>query len=85
MDTARCVRLRYVGTDDQTIRDALSEPSYVQYLRRSKAGPVTPGTAWTESVNDGCGQIRHVTLIVDAVVGGDAIGEATTFEFRSAP
>lgn len=82
MDDARLVRLSYVGTDEETILDALSEASYVQYLRRSKAGPVTPGTEWEELVNDGCGTTRRVTLTVETVVGGDTIGEQTTFELK---
>jgi hypothetical protein len=82
MNDAQLVRLSYGGTDEKTILGALSEESYVQYLRRSKAGPVTPGTEWDELVNDGCGTTHRVTLTVETVVGGDTIGEQTTLELE---
>jgi len=82
MTEADRIRVRYSpGSDD--VGDALRAESFEQFLRRSREGRVAVGDEWEEMVNDGCGRTKDVTLSVEAVEGGTAVGSGTGFEFRA--
>lgn len=82
MTDADGVRIRYSpGSDD--VGDALRAESFEQFLRRSREGHVAVGDEWEEIINDGCGWTKDVTLYVEAVDGGTAVGSGTGFEFRA--
>jgi hypothetical protein len=70
-------RVLLVHTGDGTVVEELRTTVYVQYLRRSKAGPVAAGDEWSEVVVDGCGRTTRVTLSVRAVEDGQRIGPET--------
>jgi len=80
---AERVVVRYAPVTDR-ISEELSESRYSAYLRRSESGPVAAGDEWAEFVSRGCGATADVTLTVEAVEGGDRVGEATEFEFAPA-
>lgn len=67
--------------DDEWTATALGQPSYRAYLRRTRAGPVSPETEWEEFVSGGCGSTRDVILRVERLVEGEAIGSSTEFDF----
>jgi len=84
MTEADRIRIRYApGSDD--VGDALRAESFEQFLRRSKEGRIAVGDEWEEMVNDGCGRTKDITLSVEAVEGGTAVGSGTEFEFRGEP
>jgi hypothetical protein len=76
------IRIRYAPRSDN-VGDALYAESFKQFLRRSREGPVEVGDEWGEVINDGCGRTREVTLSVEAVEDGTAVGSGTGFEFRA--
>ncbi|QLH80404.1 hypothetical protein [Halosimplex pelagicum] len=78
--TAERVVVRYAPVTDQ-ITEELNTSRYGAYLRRTEAGPVAAGDEWEEFVSRGCGATADVTLAVEAVEGGDRVGEATEFAF----
>jgi len=62
-------------------REQLETPWYVGYLRNVLAEPVA-GDVFEEFVDIGCcGTSREVPLKVEAVVGGDRVGENTDIEY----
>lgn len=67
---------------DDSTEASLRKHSYIRYLQRSKAGPVTEGDVWAEFVNCGCGTTEDVQLRVERLEGGTTIGEDTTFHFE---
>ena len=73
-------RIVLTHTGDDAVVEELRRRSYVQYLRRSKAGPAAVGDEWTEVVPDGCGETTQITLRVRAIDGPRRIGPATEFE-----
>ncbi|WP_324760722.1 hypothetical protein [Haloarcula montana] len=75
-------RVVLAHTGDDAAAEELRETVYVQYLRRSKAGPVAVGDEWTEVVPDGCGETTAVTLRVRAVEDGHRIGPETAFDYE---
>lgn len=77
---AERVVLRYAPATD-TVTEQLAEDRYGAYLRRAETGPVAVGDAWDHFVSRGCGVTQDVTLTVEAVEGGDRVGEATEFTF----
>jgi len=79
--TADAVRLSYAPAGEQ-VRDALDAESYRSYLRDTHRGRVEPGAEWSEFVGRGCGVTDDVTLRVEAVTGGSAVGADTTFVFE---
>lgn len=81
---ADTVRLSYAPVDDR-VADALDTPSYRSYLRSAHRGRVEPDTEWSAFVGIGCGATRDVTLRVEAVTGGSAIGHDTAFAFEPRP
>jgi len=66
--------------DSDWLRENMNETTFTRYLRRAHAGPVSVGDEWAESVNCGCASPVGVTLLVERVEGGDAIGPATEIE-----
>ncbi|MCG1007574.1 hypothetical protein [Halorubrum lacusprofundi] len=82
--TADASRVLLAHTDDETVAEELRTTAYVQYLRRSTAGPVAVGDKWSEVVSDGCGQTTRVTLTVRAVQDGRRIGPETAIEYELA-
>ncbi|WP_459192998.1 hypothetical protein [Halosimplex sp. J119] len=74
------VVLRYDPVTDR-VSEELSKPRYSAYLRTEEAGPVAAGDAWEHFVSRGCGATRDVTLTVEAVEGGQRVGEETEFTF----
>lgn len=82
MTEADRIRIRYSpGSDD--VGGALRAESFEQFLRRSREGRVAVDDEWAEVINDGCGRTRAVTLRVEGVDGGTAVGSGTGFEFRA--
>ena len=77
-------RVVFAHTGDRAVAEKLRRESYVQYLRRSKAGPVAVGDEWTEVVPDGCGETTRITLRVRAIDGPGRIGQETALEFEAA-
>ncbi|WP_276271775.1 hypothetical protein [Haloarcula litorea] len=69
---------------DSPVRTALDRPSYRQYLRRSRDGPVRPGETWAETAPRGCGTTEPISLRVAAVEGGTVLGPETAIEFEYA-
>ena len=78
--TADADRVLLAHTD--AVAEELRATVYMQYLRRSKVGPVAVGDEWTEVVSDGCGQTTRVTLSVCAVEGGRRIGPETAIDYE---
>ena len=66
---------------DETVQNALEQPSYRAYLRRTRAGPLEIGDEFEEFVSCGCGSTRDVRLRVESIDGGRAIGADTAFSF----
>ncbi len=58
----------------------MTEHTYRRYLRWAHAGAVVVGDGWEEFVNCGCASPEDVTLRVEDVEGGTAIGSETTIE-----
>ena len=77
-ETASRVTLSFEPTDESTAA-ALDTDRYRSFLRRSHAGPISVGDEWAEFVSRGCGSTRDVTLRVESVDGGGAVGEETAF------
>ena len=69
--------------DSDWLRENMSDSTYLQYLQRAHAGPVTVGEEWEEFVNCGCSSPQDVVLRVEAIEGGTAIGFETTIDFVS--
>ncbi|WP_415379082.1 hypothetical protein [Halosimplex sp. TS25] len=80
---AERVVLRYAPVTDR-VTEELSASRYSAYLRSAEAGPVAAGDEWEHFVSRGCGATRDVTLTVEAVEGGDRVGEETEFTFVTA-
>ncbi|ELZ28191.1 hypothetical protein C475_05280 [Halosimplex carlsbadense 2-9-1] len=80
---AQRVVVRYAPVTGR-ITEELETPRYGAYLRRAEAGPVATGDEWGHFVSRGCGATADVTLTVEAVEGGDRVGETTEFEFAPA-
>ncbi|MCU4801770.1 hypothetical protein OB920_15425 [Halobacteria archaeon HArc-gm2] len=66
--------------DSAWLRDGMTDPTYLRYLRYAHAGPAAVGDEWAEFVNCGCASPEDVILRVEAVDGGTAIGADTTIE-----
>lgn len=79
--TADADRVVLAHTDD--VAEQVRTVAYVQYLRRSKAGPVAVGDEWSEVVSDGCGRTTRITLSVRAVEGGRRIGPETEIGYEA--
>jgi hypothetical protein len=77
---AERVVVRYAPVTDR-IAEELSKSQYRAYLRRTEPGPVAAGDEWKGFVSRGCGATADVTLTVEAVEGGDRVGEGTEFAF----
>lgn len=77
-------RVLLAHTGDETVAEELRTTAYVQYLRRSKAGPIAVEDEWSEMVSDGCGRTTRVTLTVRAVEEGRQIGPKTEIEYERA-
>jgi hypothetical protein len=69
--------------DSDWLRENMSDSTYLQYLQRAHAGPVTVGEEWEEFVNCGCSSPQDVVLRVESIEGGTAIGFETTIDFVS--
>lgn len=80
-ETASRVTVSFEPSDESTAA-ALDTDRYRSFLRRSHAGPVGAGDEWAEFVSRGCGSTRDVTLRVESVDGGGAVGEETAFAFE---
>jgi hypothetical protein len=80
-DVATEVVVSVPSVDDRTVQ-SIASPSYESYLRRARAGRVVVGEEWEEFVNCGCGTTHDLRLRVEALAGGDAIGEDTQFVFE---
>lgn len=78
---ADSVTLRYEGADSETVIEALTTRSYRRFLRETRGGSVAVGDEWDEVVNDGCGRTRSISLHVEAVSGGSAVGSGTDIRF----
>jgi len=78
--TADADRVVLAYSDD--VAEQLRTAAYVQYLRRSKVGPVAVGDEWSEVVSDGCGRTTRVTLNVRAVESGRRIGPETEIDYE---
>ncbi|WP_209452203.1 hypothetical protein [Halosimplex halophilum] len=79
-EVAERVVVRYAPVSDR-IAEELSKSQYHAYLRRTESGPVAAGDEWAEFVSRGCGATADVTLTVEAVEGGDRVGDGTAFTF----
>ncbi|QLH76173.1 hypothetical protein HZS55_02125 [Halosimplex rubrum] len=77
---AERVVVRYAPVTDR-ISEELVTSRYSAYLRRTESGPVAVGDEWEGFVSRGCGATADVTLTVEAVEGGDRVGETTEFDF----
>ncbi|MFB6218791.1 MAG: hypothetical protein ABEH77_06380 [Halobacteriaceae archaeon] len=66
---------------NEWVTDGLADEHFVGYLRRAHAGPVAVGDEFEEFVSRGCTSPYDVVLRVEAVEGGDDIGEGTAFAF----
>lgn len=64
-------------------KEELDAESYRSYLRRAHSGPVSEHDEWDEFVSTGCGTTEEVVLRVEAIEGGEEIGEETVFEFHA--
>ncbi|WP_049983409.1 hypothetical protein [Halorubrum sp. BV1] len=82
--TADADRVLLAHTGDATVAEKLRTTAYMQYLRRSKAGPVAVGDEWLVVVSNGCGRTTQVTLTVRVVDGGRRIGPETEIEYERA-
>lgn len=69
--------------DSAWLQENMTEPTYLRYLRWAHAGPVAVGDEWDEFVNCGCASPEDVTLRVERVEGGTAIGADTTIDVVS--
>ena len=85
------VRLSYRSIEDEDgwaladsdwVREGMQEAGYLRYLKRAHEGPVAVGDEWDEFVNCGCANPTDVIVRVEAVEGGDALGEATAVAIR---
>jgi hypothetical protein len=66
--------------DDEWLQENMTERTYRQYLRRAHSGRVAVGAEWDEFVNCGCASPVDVTLRVEQIEGGTAIGPGTTID-----
>jgi hypothetical protein len=66
--------------DSAWLRDGMTDPTYLRYLRYAHAGPVAVGDEWAEFVNCGCASPEDVILRVERIDGGTAIGADTTID-----
>lgn len=71
----------------ETIRLSYSPPtaapetvSFTTFLAKKHGGPVDVGNEWAELVNVGCGRMKDVRFVVEAVVGGVELTTATDVE-----
>ncbi|WP_049980093.1 hypothetical protein [Halolamina rubra] len=69
--------------DSDWLQENMNDSTYLQYLQRAHAGPVSVGEEWEEFVNCGCASPQDVVLRVEAIEGGSAIGFETTIELVS--
>jgi len=69
--------------DSEWLQENMTEFTYRQYLRRAHAGQVSVGDEWDEFVNCGCASPEDVTLRVEEIDGGTAIGSETVIEVVS--
>ena len=74
------VVLRY-APGAHCVTEELATSRYSAFLRRAEDGPVAVGDEWDHFVSRGCGDTRDVTLTVDAVEGGNRVGDDTEFTF----
>jgi len=65
---------------DHLVHERIHERPFGTYLRRVHGGPVTEGDEWAEFVNCGCGTTTDVVLRVEAVEGGERLGEQTAID-----
>jgi hypothetical protein len=84
VEEASRVVLSYSPTDDDDIAEGIAASSFRAYLRKAHDGPVQLGDEWAEFVNCGCGSTKDVTLRVQSLTDGDAIGENTDIEYEPA-
>jgi hypothetical protein len=69
--------------DSEWLQENMTEHTYRQYLQRAHAGQVSIGDEWDEFVNCGCASPEDVTLRVEEIDGGTAIGSETVIEVVS--
>ncbi|MCG1004859.1 MULTISPECIES: hypothetical protein [Halobacterium] len=69
--------------DSEWLQENMTEHTYRQYLQRAHAGQVSIGDEWDEFVNCGCASPEDVTLRVEEIDGGTAIGSETVIEVLS--
>lgn len=69
--------------DSDWLRENMQESTYLTYLRRAHAGPVSIGDEWDEFVNCGCASPEDVVLRVEGIDGGTAIGPETSIHVVS--
>lgn len=71
--TADADHVLLAHTGGGVVAEELRTIVYMQYLRRSKAGPVAVGDEWSELVSDGCGETTRVTLCVRAAEASGSV------------
>lgn len=81
-ENADRITVTYPTTAGAHTRSNLETDSYRRYLRTSKAGTATVGDEWEEFVSGGCGSTTDLVLRIEAVKGGDRIGEETDIAFE---
>ena len=92
-DAATRLVLSYPADLSDWGRDKLETPSFRAYIRKTQGGaaegdgadadPLEPGDVLEEFVGVGCcGDTLDVPLRVEAVEGGDRIGEDTEIEYE---
>lgn len=83
MATAQRIVLSYPTDLSDWGVDNLEESSFAAYLRKVNDS-ATEGDIWEEFLDVGCcGDTRDLDLRVEAVEGGDVIGEDTEFSFEA--
>ncbi len=76
------ITVTYPATAGDHVGSNLQTDSYRGYLRTTKAGTAAVGDEWEEFVSGGCGSTTDVVLRVEAIEGGDRIGEKTEVAFE---
>ncbi|MFC5367837.1 hypothetical protein [Salinirubrum litoreum] len=80
---AASVTISYPADLSDWSRDQLDGRIFRAYLRRKLDRPAV-GDEWEEFVDVGCcGSAHHVQLRIEAVEGGDRVGEETLIEYTT--
>jgi hypothetical protein len=82
-ETATTVTISYPADLSDWSRDQLDGRVFRAYLRRKLDRPAV-GDEWEEFVDVGCcGSANHVGLRIEAVEGGDCVGEETRIAYTT--